>query len=94
MNLTADDLIERMRDLGVIQFMYTDIDRVGTMQGPNLDTLADLNRRTNAHLTVAGGIGDISHLRSLASIGIESVVLGTSIYTGVIDFRSAREEFE
>ena len=42
--IRSERLVERMRDLGVIRFMYTDIERVGTMQGPNLDMLADLNQ--------------------------------------------------
>ena len=91
--ITAVELISRMMEIGASRFMYRDVDREGTLEGPGLNTLTELNRITGGRLTIAGGIGDLSHLRALASIDIESVVLGTSIYTGAIDYGSAAAEF-
>ncbi len=89
----AVDVITESVDQGVTQFMYTDIDRDGTLLGPRISTLGKLQTAANGNLIVAGGIGDVQHLRDLSEIGIESIVLGTSIYTGSIDFRAAVEEF-
>lgn len=92
-SLAAFESVSRMMEIGASRFMYRDVDREGTLEGPRLDTLRELNRITGGSLMVAGGIGDLSHLRALASIDIESVVLGTSIYTGAIDYESAATEF-
>lgn len=91
--LKAVELISRMMEIGASRFLYRDVDREGTLEGPSLSTLSELNRISSGHLTVAGGIGDLSHLRALASINIESVVLGTAIYTGAIDYGLAAAEF-
>ncbi|NQW17220.1 MAG: 1-(5-phosphoribosyl)-5-[(5-phosphoribosylamino)methylideneamino] imidazole-4-carboxamide isomerase [Chloroflexi bacterium] len=89
----AVDVITEWVDQGVTQFMYRDVDQDGTLRGPNISSLGELQNAVKGNLTVAGGIGDVQHLRNLSEIGIESVVLGTSIYTGSIDFKSAVEEF-
>lgn len=89
----AVDVITRWTDEGVTQFIFTDVDRDGTLQGPRFSTLTELRSAVKADLTVAGGVGDVQHLRDLSEIGIESVVLGTSIYTGSIDFGAAVKEF-
>lgn len=91
--LRAVDVITDMSEHGVTRFMYTDADRDGTRVGPGVSTLVELNRAAHGKLTVAGGMGNRQHLKTLADLGIESVVLGTSIYTGSIDFRAAVLEF-
>ncbi len=87
-NTVGGDQIQDMKQLGVENFMYTDVDRDGTLSGPNVEFLGELNRIADHNLIAAGGIGDASHLRSLADIGITAVVLGTSIYSGRIDFQA------
>ena len=91
--IVAIDLINQMKHFGVSRFMYRDVDRDGTLEGPRLDVLMRLVEASDGNLIVAGGIGTVSDLESLANSGIEAVVLGTSIYTGAIDFERASIQF-
>jgi phosphoribosylformimino-5-aminoimidazole carboxamide ribonucleotide (ProFAR) isomerase len=89
----AVEVIAEWVEQGVTQFIYRDVDQDGTLRGPKISTIGELQNAAMGNLTVAGEIGDVQHLRDLSEIGIESGVLGTLIYTGSIDFRAAVEEF-
>lgn len=83
------DLVTRMQGLGVCRFMYTDIDRDGTLTSPNFHVIKDLINRIDSQLIVAGGITSTQHLVELSSIGVEAAVIGRALYTNDIDLKQA-----
>lgn len=77
------DLIDQMTELGVTNFIVTDIDRDGTMQGPNVELLAKLQRRfTNTNIIASGGIRNVADIKLLSANGIDSAVIGKALATG------------
>ncbi len=67
-------------------FLYTDVDREGTMQGLDINRVMELKKGLNAtssKLTVAGGISSIDEIKLLEDNGIDSQ-LGMALYTGKI----------
>lgn len=62
--LTADELINRFRPLGLSQVIVTDISRDGMLQGPNFDLYTTL-RATHPDIifTVSGGISSTADIR-------------------------------
>ena len=88
-NLTALELVERMKAIGVGRFVYTDISRDGTLTEPNFAATAELVSKIDAKVIAAGGISSIEHLQKLAAIGVEGAIVGRAIYTGHIDFKKA-----
>ena len=87
----VSDLIDRMAEVGVQRFLYTDIERDGTLTEPNFRTIGDLASRSETRLIAAGGISSVQHLARLAELGVEAAVVGTALYTGDIDLREALE---
>ena len=88
-NLTTSNLVSRLSQLGAVRFMHTDIDRDGTLTGPNFSAIKTMLASKAKKLLVAGGISTIEHLVQLSQLDVEGAILGTSIYTGRIDFHKA-----
>ena len=87
--VSADDLVARVRDLGVVRIMYTDISRDGTLTEPNFEAVGDLVARAGMPVIAAGGITSTGHLVRLAALGVEGAVVGRALYTGHIDLEVA-----
>lgn len=64
-------------------FLYTHIDREGTMQGFPYDIAVCLRDKTKRQLIVAGGIREQREIDALDAIGVDAVA-GMAIYTGVL----------
>jgi len=82
--LDAGTFAQRMEARGVRRFVYTDIQRDGTMKGPNIEAYRTLGRQlTNAKITASGGVGDYEDLlnvQTLRPYGVDSVIVGTALY--------------
>jgi phosphoribosylformimino-5-aminoimidazole carboxamide ribotide isomerase len=88
-------LIER----GVTELAYTNVDRDGMLEGPNLDDLTWVARAAeHGHLIYSGGIGGIDDLRHLAKRRAEArldsltgVIVGKALYEGRFTIGEAQE---
>ncbi len=65
-------------------FLYTHVDREGTMQGFPLDVAAVLRSCTAKQLIVAGGIKEQSEVEALDAIGVDAVA-GMAVYSGAME---------
>ncbi|MHB8928471.1 MAG: 1-(5-phosphoribosyl)-5-[(5-phosphoribosylamino)methylideneamino]imidazole-4-carboxamide isomerase [Bacillota bacterium] len=88
---TQADALEVARglmDRGLHRFIYTDIDRDGTGDGPDLrgvEALAALG----CSVIASGGVGSLADLRRLAAAGARAAIVGRAIYEGRVDLRAA-----
>ena len=87
--LRAVEFAHSMVRLGVRRFIYTDIDRDGTLTEPNFDAIAELINTIRRPVIAAGGISSLNHLRMLKSLGAEAAIVGKALYTGDIDLKQA-----
>lgn len=82
--LDAVDFAQEMEARGVRRFVYTDISRDGTMDGPNIQAYRTLGRHlTKAKITASGGVGgydDLLDIQTLHPYGVDSVIVGTALY--------------
>lgn len=85
------DLARRMEDAGVKTIIYTDISKDGTLSGPNLEQLTELNEAVSCNITASGGITDISDILALRDKGLYGAICGKSIYQETLDLREAVE---
>ena len=84
-NRTVDEMIQEMKEMGVRTFIYTDISKDGTLQGPDLEGLQRYNQIPGIELIASGGVSSYADLEELAGIGIKSVIVGKALYTGDLD---------
>ena len=88
----AEFFIEQFDESGCSTYMVTDISKDGTLSGPNLDLLSKIARSTRATIIASGGIaslGDISAIRELVPIGVESAIVGKALYEGAFTVAEA-----
>lgn len=89
------DLFETMRfldDAGCSRYVVTDVTRDGMMSGPNIDLLREVAKRTEARVTASGGISKLDDLRAikeLLPLGVDSAILGKSLYAGAFTLEEA-----
>lgn len=89
--VTVDEHVETMVALGVKRFIYTAIERDGTLTEPDFVSIGALVAKTHVPLIASGGISDVSHLVRLKALGAEGAIVGMALYTGRIDLREALE---
>ena len=92
-SITAKELMREMVALGVGRFIYTDIARDGTLQGPNLQAIEVLVKELAVPIVASGGIASMEDLECVAQIGVEGVIVGSALYRGAVDLRQAVERF-
>lgn len=80
---------EDMVNIGVKRFIFTDIQRDGTLTEPNFDMIGRLVSGINVPVIAAGGISKLEHLKRLKQVGVEGAIIGKALYTGDIDLREA-----
>ena len=90
-DITALDLAAKFQDAGVAAIVYTDIDRDGAMQGPNITATADLARAVSIPVIASGGVSSIDDIRALKACGapLDGVISGRALYDGRIDIAEA-----
>jgi phosphoribosylformimino-5-aminoimidazole carboxamide ribotide isomerase len=83
----ASELAARFEDAGVAALIYTDIERDGAMQGPNLAATAALAREVSIPVIVSGGVASMDDLRAIKASGapLDGVICGRALYEGAID---------
>lgn len=84
---TALEVAAEFAGAGVEAFVATDIDRDGTMGGPDLAGLAALLEATETAVVASGGVGALDHLDALASLErsgrrLEGAIVGKALYEG------------
>lgn len=86
----ATDLALSFQDDGVAAIIYTDIDRDGAMEGPNIAATEALARAVSIPVIASGGVSALSDLEALRDTGvIAGAISGRALYDGAIDLTEA-----
>lgn len=89
-DVMATDLARRFQDVGVAAIIYTDIDRDGAMQGPNIEATEALARAVAIPVIASGGVSRMDDLVALRDTGvIAGAITGRALYDGAIDLARA-----
>lgn len=96
-DMKAVDLARKFEDSGVAAIVYTDIDRDGALQGPNVDATVAMAKAVSIPVIASGGVAsleDLAVLKRHAKDGIAGVISGRALYDGRIDLRAAIDLLE
>ena len=90
-DVTATDLARQFEDAGVAAIIYTDIDRDGAMQGPNVVGTAALARAVTIPVIASGGVSSLDDLHALKECGapLDGAISGRALYDGRISVAEA-----
>ena len=75
---------------GCARYVVTDVNRDGTLTGPNLQLLQDVCARTDAAVVASGGVSSLDDLRAIAALGtVEGAIVGKALYAGAFTLPEA-----
>lgn len=88
----CSEVVRELSKTGVSLIVHTDVDRDGTLEGVNLESVSDFINSSEIPVVVSGGISSLQDLKSISGLDVDNlygVILGKSIYMGNIDLKTA-----
>jgi phosphoribosylformimino-5-aminoimidazole carboxamide ribotide isomerase len=92
--MPAEAVIERLQNRGVRSFVYTNVDRDGMLEGPDLDEVKRIAAVVRGRFIYSGGIGKIEDLAGLAAlrqVNLGGVIVGKALYEGRFTIAEAQQ---
>lgn len=83
------EFAKKMEQTGVKYIIFTDISRDGTLTGPNLDMLDQLNRTVACNIIASGGVSNLKDIANLLDLNLYGAICGKAVYTGDLDLKAA-----
>jgi phosphoribosylanthranilate isomerase len=86
------EVLERLELAGCQRYVVTDVQRDGTLAGPNMTLLLQVCERTDRPVIASGGVAKLEDLLAIASlepVGVEGVIVGKALYSRAFTVRDA-----
>jgi phosphoribosylformimino-5-aminoimidazole carboxamide ribotide isomerase len=83
-----------MQRRGVARFVYTNVDRDGMLEGPDLDEVRRVGEAVRGRFLYSGGIGSVEDLRALRAlrlVNLAGVISGKALYEGRFTVEEGRQ---
>jgi len=82
-SVAAPEAVAALKTRGAGGFVYTSVDRDGTMRGADVEAVEAVCEASRpAPVIYSGGIGSLADLEPLAALPIEGVIVGKALYEG------------
>jgi len=81
--LQPEAVLERLQAQGVSELVYTNVDRDGMLEGPDLEEVRRVVQAVRGRIVYSGGIGKLADLAGLASLreaSLAGVIVGKALY--------------
>ncbi len=90
-DVMVTDLAHSFEDAGVAAIIYTDINRDGAMQGPNVAATAALANAVSIPVIASGGVSSLDDLVALKNCNapLNGAISGRALYDGALDLNAA-----
>jgi phosphoribosylformimino-5-aminoimidazole carboxamide ribotide isomerase len=95
--MPAEAVIERLQQRGVRQFIYTNVDKDGMLEGPDLDEVKRIAAVVRGRWLYSGGIGkleDLQALQALRQVNLGGVVVGKALYENKFTIREGQQALD
>lgn len=86
------ETLERLDREGCSRYVVTDVNKDGTLQGPNVELLRSVCEKTDRPVIASGGVSsldDLIRLKDLVGEGIEGAIVGKALYAGAFTLEEA-----
>ena len=91
-HLKDTDLAQRCSDLGAVSLIYTNIERDGTLAGPDAERTLAVAEAAQLPVILSGGVSSLDDIRLLAESEhplLAGVITGKALYKGRLDLAQA-----
>jgi 1-(5-phosphoribosyl)-5-[(5-phosphoribosylamino)methylideneamino] imidazole-4-carboxamide isomerase/N-(5'phosphoribosyl)anthranilate isomerase len=88
------EVLARLDADGCARYVVTDVNRDGTLTGPNLELLRNVCAATDRPVVASGGVSSLADLQAIATLvaqGVEGAIVGKALYAGQFTLGEALE---
>ncbi|MFJ9521472.1 bifunctional 1-(5-phosphoribosyl)-5-((5-phosphoribosylamino)methylideneamino)imidazole-4-carboxamide isomerase/phosphoribosylanthranilate isomerase PriA [Kitasatospora sp. NPDC101801] len=88
------EVLARLDAEGCARYVVTDVNRDGTLTGPNLELLRNVCAATDRPVVASGGVSSLDDLRAIATLtgeGVEGAIVGKALYESKFTLEEALE---
>ena len=85
------DSIKEFLEMGFTEFLLTNVNRDGTMQGPDLEYLEQACNLDSANVIASGGISNVSDVSDVKEKNAFGVILGKALYENKISIEETKK---
>jgi len=85
------DSIKEFLEMGFTEFLLTNVNRDGTMEGPDLEYLEQACNLDNANVIASGGISNVSDVKDVKGKNAFGVILGKALYENKISIEETKK---
>jgi phosphoribosylformimino-5-aminoimidazole carboxamide ribotide isomerase len=81
--ITTATIVESLHERGVRNLVYTNVDRDGMLEGPDIDEVREVAETVRGRFLYSGGIGQLADLEALAAlrqVNLAGVIVGKALY--------------
>lgn len=94
LDIPLEAVIQRLGDRGVRRFVYSSVDRDGTLTGPDLEAARLVAESVRGSFYYSGGVSTLDDLRALArlrQVNLAGVIVGKALYERRFSVQEAQE---
>ena len=90
-SIEITELAKKFEGIGISAIIYTDINRDGAMEGPNVKATAELANAVTIPVIASGGVSSMNDLKALKTCGaqLNGAISGRALYDGIINVPEA-----
>jgi len=85
------DSIKEFLEMGFTEFLLTNVNRDGTMDGPDLEYLEQACILKNANIIASGGISNVNDVKDVKEKNAFGVILGKALYENKISIEETKK---
>lgn len=87
---SVKDALLKFGKMGITNFLLTSIDRDGTLEGPDIETINHVCSDPMINVIASGGVSSLIDILKLKAMGCKEVILGKALYEGKIELQKAK----
>ena len=90
-SISLIDAVNEFVKMGFTEFLSTNVNRDGTLQGPDLEWMQQINKIKTANVIASGGISNIQDVAKVKEANPFGVILGKALYENKISIEEAKK---
>ena len=89
--IQLSDAIDEFLEMGFTEFLLTNVNRDGTLEGPDLNFLEKTCKLPNANVIASGGISNVMDVKDVKDRNAFGVILGKALYENKVTIEEAKK---
>ena len=90
-DISLIDAVNEFVKMGFTEFLSTNVNRDGTLQGPDLEWIQQINKIKNVNVIASGGISSIEDVAKIKETNPFGAILGKALYENKISVEEAKK---